>query len=52
METEVTTTNQDTGQQSTQENQSDSNVDYKALYLEEVNNSKSFARDHRKQKVR
>tara|TARA_Y100001963_G_C6553408_1_gene340875 strand:- start:37 stop:591 length:555 start_codon:yes stop_codon:yes gene_type:complete len=42
METEVATTNQDTGQQSTQENQSDSNVDYKALYLEEVNNSKKL----------
>ncbi len=42
METEVTTTNQDTGQQSTQENQSDSNVDYKALYLEEVQNSKKL----------
>ena len=42
METEVTTTNQDTGQQSTQENQSDSNVDYKALYFEEVQNSKKL----------
>ena len=42
METEVTTTNQDSGQQSNQESQTDSNVDYKALYLEEVNNSKKL----------
>ena len=42
METEVTTTNQDSGQESNHVNQSDSHVDYKALYLEEVNNSKKL----------
>ena len=40
METEVTTTDQATGQEPQQESQSDSNVDFKALYLEEVQNSK------------
>ena len=40
METEVTTTDQATGQEPQQESQNDSNVDYKALYLEEVQNSK------------
>ena len=39
METEVTTNNQDAGQIAQQESQTDSNVDYKALYLEEVQNS-------------
>ena len=42
METEVTTTDQATGQEPQQESQSDSNVDYKALYLDEVNNSKKL----------
>ena len=42
METEVTTTDQATGQTPQQESQSDSNVDYKALYLDEVNNSKKL----------
>lgn len=42
METEVTTNNQDTGQTAQQESQTDSNVDYKALYLEEVQNSKKL----------
>ena len=42
METEVTTNNQDTGQIAQQESQTDSNVDYKALYLEEVQNSKKL----------
>ena len=42
METEVTTTDQATGQESHQESQSDSNVDYKALYLDEVSNSKKL----------
>ena len=40
METEVTTTDQATGQEPQQESQNDSNVDYKTLYLEEVQNSK------------
>ena len=40
METEVTTTDQVTGQEPQQESQNDSNVDYKALYLDEVQNSK------------
>ena len=42
METEVTTTDQATEQMPQQESQSDSNVDYKALYLDEVNNSKKL----------
>ena len=42
METEVTTTDQATEQTLQQESQSDSNVDYKALYLDEVNNSKKL----------
>ena len=42
METEVTTTDQATGQTPQQESQSDSNVDYKALYLDEVSNSKKL----------
>ena len=42
METEVTTTDQATGQESQQESQNDSNVDYKALYLDEVSNSKKL----------
>ena len=42
METEVTTTDQVTGQEPQQESQTDSNVDYKALYLDEVNNSKKL----------
>ena len=42
METEVTTTDQATGQEPQQESQNDSNVDYKALYLDEVNNSKKL----------
>ena len=42
METEVTTNNQDAGQIAQQESQTDSNVDYKALYLEEVQNSKKL----------
>tara|TARA_B100001250_G_scaffold413599_1_gene448264 strand:- start:180 stop:725 length:546 start_codon:yes stop_codon:yes gene_type:complete len=43
METEVTNTNQEQqGQESTPENQSDSTVDYKALYLDEVQNAKKL----------
>ena len=42
METEVATTDQATEQTLQQESQSDSNVDYKALYLDEVNNSKKL----------
>jgi hypothetical protein len=42
METEVTTNNQDAGQLAQQESQEDSNVDYKALYLDEVQNSKKL----------
>ena len=42
METEVTTIDQATGQEPQQESQSDSNVDYKALYLDEVSNSKKL----------
>ena len=42
METEVTTTDQATEQTLQQESQSDSNVDYKALYLDEVGNSKKL----------
>ena len=42
METDVTTNNQDMGQGSQQESQTDSNVDYKALYLDEVQNSKKL----------
>ena len=42
METEVTTTDQATWQDPHQESQSDSNVDYKALYLDEVSNSKKL----------
>ena len=42
METEVTTTDQVTGQEPQQESQNDSNVDYKALYLDEVSNSKKL----------
>ena len=42
METEVTTTDQATEQTLQQESQADSNVDYKALYLDEVNNSKKL----------
>ena len=42
METEVTTTDQATGQEPQHQSQDDSNVDYKALYLEEVNNSKKL----------
>jgi len=42
METDVTTTDQATGQTPQQESQNDSNVDYKALYLEEVSNSKKL----------
>ena len=42
METEVTTNDQETGQEAQQENQEDSTVDYKALYLDEVQNSKKL----------
>ena len=42
METEVTTTDQETEQELQQESPTDSNVDYKALYLEEVGNSKKL----------
>ena len=42
METEVTTTDQATGQEPQHESQNDSNVDYKALYLDEVSNSKKL----------
>ena len=42
METEVTTTDQATEQTPQHESQNDSNVDYKALYLDEVNNSKKL----------
>ena len=42
METEVTTTDQATEQTPQQESQNDSNVDYKALYLDEVSNSKKL----------
>ena len=42
METEVTTTDQAPEQALQQESQTDSNVDYKALYLDEVNNSKKL----------
>ena len=42
METEVTTTDQATGQEPQHEGQNDSNVDYKALYLDEVSNSKKL----------
>ena len=42
METEVTTTDQATEQMPQQESQNDSNVDYKALYLDEVSNSKKL----------
>ena len=34
METEVTTNNQDMGQESQQKSQNDSKVDYKDLYLD------------------
>jgi len=42
METEVATTDQEMGQTPQHEDQSDSNVDYKALYLDEVSNSKKL----------
>ena len=42
METEVTTTDQVTEQEPQHESQNDSNVDYKALYLDEVSNSKKL----------
>tara|TARA_Y100001963_G_scaffold153069_1_gene239073 strand:- start:5511 stop:6056 length:546 start_codon:yes stop_codon:yes gene_type:complete len=42
METDVTTTDQATGQEPQHESQDDSNVDYKALYLDEVQNSKKL----------
>ena len=42
METEVTTTDQATEQEPQHESQNASNVDYKALYLDEVNNSKKL----------